>query len=161
MVITHNTSHLVLTITLSKDNWGHVTAYGTSCSFDATCTKFFDFYTDNPDIQEFTSQDDGSSTPDDNGRGNTPIYGPKHTEDCYLETIHFNLKAIKNTHDDHINLVSKTSSFVYNITTKFWNELRRIALKNEIGDKIKQELAEYLPQKNNWVFGLKKVIAKI
>ena len=98
--------------------------------------EFFGFYTDDPNIQEPTSQDDRASIPDDDKGIKSPRDGPKDLGDCYMELMHFDLEAIKkksynNARDTVVvaDLVAKTSSFVQNTSIKFWNEISRLALE--------------------------------
>ena len=74
--IAHNARNPAQTNSFSRDEWGHLIAYGIICSLGSACAEFFDFYTESPNTSQAMSQeDDGDSNTDDGGRGNTHING--------------------------------------------------------------------------------------
>ena len=146
--IAHNARNPDQTSSFSRDEWGHMIAYGIISSLGSACAEFFDFYTDSPDTPHAMSEEeDGDSNTGYSEVGHDPISGATKLGDCYLEVSKFDLDATKKKSEDQVRdalvvneLVGKILNFVRNTTIKFWIEIDRLRVEKEIEAEIKRDL---------------------
>ena len=146
--ITHNARNPAQMNSFSRDEWGHLIAYGIIRSLGSACADFFNFSTDSPNTPPAMSQEeDGDSNSGYSVGGFTPMNGVTKLGDCYLEVSKFDLDATKKKSDDQVRdalvitkLVGKTSTFFCNTTIEFWIEIDPLRIEKEIDAEIKRAL---------------------